>query len=365
MEKFSLILVISLLIFSCGDDKKEDIELVACKPDSCKEYHRNVCKVVANKITCECDKNYKLKDGVCVKEKQSKKSCENGRTECSENILKTCITDKWVEVDCSADNKVCQTKNDISSCEEKKRKDCKDVICSESTVCNPKTGECIAKCKPYECEEGNFCNTETFLCETTSYPKAPYGKVNGSVIKNLKWIDANKRNISLGQFHSRYKTTGYPRVILLIQSVGWAKPCRYGVADLGEFFAELKVDGNERISIIQVLSAGNEFNEFTDKASADIFAKSWIQQYDLTYPVIGELKTDKTISDYNATGAVPFNMFIDPETMKIEYVNAGAIDLNNLKNYFAEKEKKVLCGKINCPLDKCNYNMEEEIATCK
>ncbi len=152
IKKFLFILSASVLVFSCGSDEDN----VSCKPDSCKEANRSVCKVVDNEITCECDENYELKNGACVK-KETPKICENGKTKCNGDKLLTCISNAWIETDCKADGKVCKTEGNKSSCVE-------DKICEEGkTKCDgDKLLTCISNALiETDCKaEGKVCKTD-------------------------------------------------------------------------------------------------------------------------------------------------------------------------------------------------------------
>ncbi len=119
IRKLLLILFVSFLVFSCGDDENNPqiISPVTCKPNSCQEANRSICKVVDNKITCECDENYELKNGGC-KKKEPVITCDENKTKCDGNILLTCKNNQWEKTNCEESGNICKTKGNISLCVE-------------------------------------------------------------------------------------------------------------------------------------------------------------------------------------------------------------------------------------------------------
>jgi hypothetical protein len=97
-------------------------------------------------------------DGVCVSgcrdvsECGTGQACDDGRCVCTPGSC--------------GDGKSCDVAT--GSCVEVTS--CGQVTCTEDSVCDPITLECVAKCTPESCQAGQVCNSATGACEQSNCP---------------------------------------------------------------------------------------------------------------------------------------------------------------------------------------------------
>jgi len=231
-----------------------------------------------------------------------------------------CIKEKeWCEADCT--DEYCATvketcNKDTGLCEPKPCTEtgCKDgFTCDEETlICQPDTS-----CRVVGCSSELLCNRFNGKCETgDDYPEGPYGVDNGKIIKNIEWTKPDGKKISLKMLHNQFLKTGYPRAIILVASAGWCSPCRQETPRVEEYYKQTKLGDYQKLEVIQTIIEDN-----SGKPATDAFVNGWITQYSLTYDVVNDTKGE--LSVYNASGSIPFNMIVDPATMKIRATRNG------------------------------------------
>ena len=129
------------------------------------------------------------------------------------------------------------------------------------------------------------------------------------VFPDFTAMDRLENDVSLHQF--------WGQAILLDFSAGWCGPCRQVAADAQEMWEEQREDG---FVIIHAMTDG-------DSGGADVdFLNEWAEDYDLTFPVLGEGEIEDTYyALYNAglnEGYVPYMLILDTE-MKLRSIYVG------------------------------------------
>jgi len=235
-------------------------------------------------------------DGLhCVEEKER---CETDCTDEYCGVLKE---------NCNIDTGLCEAKP------------CTETGCKETFTCDEETLICQpdTSCRVVGCSPELLCNRFNGKCETgDEYPVAPYGVKNGDIIKNLEWTKVDGSKISLKMLHNQFLKTGYPRAIILVASAGWCGPCRDETPRLESYYKETKFGEYQKLEVIQTILSDNAEDPATDS-----FVTGWINQYSLTFNVVNDTKRELDV--YNIAGRIPFNMIIDPATMKIRAVRNG------------------------------------------
>jgi len=397
-----LIPLIAAFFYSCaGEDK-------TCSESGCDTGKH--CVVKTNKCVKDCTVEYCGEIGeICNSEtKNCEESCMDSGCEagynCNEtnnkceqsclqvqckdglhcNVMTKLCDVNCVEADCSTEDKeVCDPESHIcvvkadNACTDATCNDgshcnattghcvggCAEVDCSDGDVCNPDTLRCLHECKVGICKGESFCNTESKLCESfVDYPAGSYGKEEGDIIKELEWTDTDGKLASLKKLHSMYEKTGFPRVIILVESAGWCDPCRQEAPALRDFYNNKRLlDGRERVAVIQTIVDDNRNDGVM--SNPDEFAKSWKTQYEMEFSVVGDngrFSSDNgftnglpILENYNASGSIPFNLIINAKTMKIEGLENGTDEaLSALRAKFREIEKEIVCR----PVTTCSFN---------
>ncbi|MBN2693451.1 TlpA family protein disulfide reductase [bacterium] len=355
--RYFILIATLVLLFGCTGEEETRCSKVACKDG----YHCNI-------TTDSCDKNCTQDEcalnsqicnettGVCEID-CTKNSCENGFV--CDSSTKLCVVDcssagcldgyhcngetglcdvNCEATDCSEENTICDPESGV--CQEVAEISCVDTGCPNDVHCNQYTGKCVNSCLDKGCNTGMHCNINTQQCkldciesvcgenlycdpiekeckELLAYPEGPYGTTVGSVVPNLEWTDIDGKKVSLRKLYTLYKASGYPRAILFVASAGWCQPCRMEAPLLEDLYNDNQLyDGRRKTEIIQTILENN-----SGDASTDIFAKSWRDQYDITFSVISD--PTRVLDNYNAEGSIPFNMIVDPETMTIKNLQNG------------------------------------------
>jgi len=407
---FFLALLITLFLASCAGEEKtcEEtgcdtgkhciIEKNQCVQDCTADY----CAVIGeicNDTTKECEPS--CMDTGCV----TGEVCDESQNKCIDSCIEVqcagathCNLDsKLCDEDCTAESctgegEVCDPES--KTCVVKASNSCDDSSCVEGSHCNTTTGHCVGGCADIDCPGGkvcnpsllrcvnecsvgvcrgeSFCNLDSKLCEAfVDYPTAAKGTEKGDIIKNLSWVDVDKKNISLRKYHSMYKKTGYPKVMILIASAGWCSPCRQEAPLMRDFYDSMILpNGQERLAIVQTIIDDNSMDGVL--SSPDAFAKSWRDQYGMKFSVVGDpadpITHKSSLDDYNPEGGIPFNMIINLKNMEIADLQNGTDEvLGSVKSKVREVEKEILCKPLNC--DKANghyciYNRNNGSAEC-
>ncbi len=359
----------------CNPETKECE--TSCKETGCDTGF--VCDETQNKCVASC-LEVQCKDGShCNTET---KLCETNCTEadCNAAANEVCDPETFVcvvkaETACTADS--CVESSHCNTTTGHCVGGCADIECPEGDVCNPSLLRCVHPCTPGACRGESFCNTENKLCESfVDYPAGPYGNEEGDVIKELSWTDTSKKLASLKKLHSMYVKTGYPRVIILVESAGWCDPCRQEAPALSQFFKDTRMpNGQERVAVIQTVVDDNSADGLM--AHPDEFAKSWKNDYSIEFPVVGDNGRFASengfdnelplLENYNASGSIPFNLIISAQTMKIVGLENGTDEnLTALRTKVREIEKEILCTPLDCGSkgSYCIYVSDNGTAKC-
>jgi thiol-disulfide isomerase/thioredoxin len=169
------------------------------------------------------------------------------------------------------------------------------------------------------------------------YPKANYGTVEGKVVENFpQWegyadadylckkpeemvMDTSKlRQITFASFHcKRAGCSGSKKKLLWVMvSAGWCAPCQQEVTETQLEYEKGAID--PRVQLVNVLYEDDRSRPVT----AD-FAKKWASnsKFKLTFPIA--MDPEFKMAAYFDRGAVPFNMLVDLDTMKIVFRQTG------------------------------------------
>ncbi len=411
-----MILSLTALLYSCAGEEKTCtetgcdtgkhcvVEKNLCVKDCTPEYCAPIGEV-CNPTTKECETSCKetgCETGFICDETENKCVASCLEVQCNDGLhcnttTKLCDIN-CTDSDCSANNNqvcdpeshICVTKADTfcteDSCIEGSHCNtttghcvggCADIECPNGDVCNPNLLRCVHACTPGVCRGDSFCNVENKLCESfVDYPTEPYGTEEGNTIKDLSWTDTDAKIISLKKLHSMSIKTGYPRVIILVESAGWCDPCRQEAPALSQFFKDTRLpNGQERIAVIQTVVDDNTADGVM--SNPDEFAKSWKTQYAIEFPVVGDNGKFASengfdnglplLENYNASGSIPFNLIINAQTMKIVGLENGTDEnLTGLRVNVREIEKEILCAPLNCDAQGsyCIYKGDEGTAKC-
>ncbi|MCK6529349.1 peroxiredoxin family protein [Myxococcota bacterium] len=136
----------------------------------------------------------------------------------------------------------------------------------------------------------------------------------GDIVPDFTREDQNGNDTSMYQFY------GY--TLLLEFSAMWCGPCNQMADDSEEFFEELSAE--LPFYIVTVLVDDYQYN------TPDVDdLQTWVEEYDLTYPVLTEGAGFTTISDHAEVVALPTVLVVDPE-MKVRERYEGVPDEDDL-----------------------------------
>ncbi len=173
-------------------------------------------------------------------------------------------------------------------------------------------------------------------CGEGIYPCGPYGTSKGDVIEDVTFvgfadpdtfckplkdqaIDFSKsKKFSFGDWHR--PPEGCPdkkkQLMWVVVSAGWCGPCR---AEIQETMAAIKQGAiDDRLALVDIL-----FEDDNAQPATESYAKNlWAQYVGITFPLL--LDPSFKMGKYFDREAVPFNMLVDLETMKIVFRATGA-----------------------------------------
>jgi thiol-disulfide isomerase/thioredoxin len=408
---FLLILTTIALSYSCAGETKtceetgcdagkhciieKDLCVQDCTPEYCAPIgevcnpNTKECELSCEETGCDtgfvCNTSNNKCEASCLEVQCSDGLHCNTKTKlCEANCVESDCNSAFNEV-CDPESNVCVVKADVAcdenSCVEGSHCNtytgncvggCADIKCNEGDVCNPSLLRCVHECTPGICKGESFCNIESKLCEAfVSYPPEPYGKLVGTTIKDLEWLDTDKKIASLRKYHSMAVKTGYPRVIILVESAGWCSPCRQEAPALKSLYEDKRLpNGQERVAVIQTIVDDNINDGIM--SNPDEFAKSWKDQYGMEFPVAGDNGSTSEdglplLEAYNASGSIPFNIIINAQTMKIVGLENGTDEvLSGLISKIRDIEQEMLCEPLDCAAKDsyCIYRNDNGTAKC-
>ena len=155
----------------------------------------------------------------------------------------------------------------------------------------------------------DVCLTED-LGDRSSYPAAPYGTEECSVISDHSFVDGEGTAVTLG---SIYADAG-AKVLLLTTSAGWCPAC---IEEQPQLEAWHNAYGSQGLRVV-----GTLFADENDSPVGAEYAANWQSQYSLTFPVVAD--TEQVLSAYYDSSKAPMNMIINVATMQIVRVIVGA-----------------------------------------
>jgi hypothetical protein len=153
-------------------------------------------------------------------------------------------------------------------------------------------------------------------CSTTDYPRGPYGKIAGSVARDVcfeGWrnpaaaphAESSLEPLSLGAF---YDPTGENHEIILLNTAAvWCAVCKNEHRSLDERHAALAPRG------LVILSALFQNNAGDPAVFADL--KLWVETFKVEFPMV--LDPEYQLGDYATAETAPLNLVIDARTMQI------------------------------------------------
>jgi hypothetical protein len=152
-----------------------------------------------------------------------------------------------------------------------------------------------------------------------TYPEGPYGKTAGAVIPDMSWdgYRDGKGDVTKVDLLDYYDPDGSKgiKVILVEMSALWCGVCRSEAARLAPVYeADWKSKGARFVTLIV------EGNSHSPATQPDV--DTWIKTYKCPYDVV----LDASMSLAPPTGGtigLPYNVIIDPRTMKIDKVVEG------------------------------------------
>lgn len=192
-------------------------------------------------------------------------------------------------------------------------------------------------------------------CGPGIYPCPPYGALKDNILENLSfggWADddflckplkdqllpvkngkldlTKKKEITFGQWHIQARKCATPKQLLWINTgARWCVPCQQEADELSKLFKAGKLD--ERIAYLAVLFQDD--NHLPLKDAADV--EKWINEHDLINPIV--MDPNFKMGRYFDAGAVPYNLVVNLETMKILVLKKGGANLvgfmEELKGY--------------------------------
>lgn len=163
-----------------------------------------------------------------------------------------------------------------------------------------------------------------------AYPDGPYGNSVGAVVQNFKFTgfvnplasgyvaDANTiTTISLADYYNPDGDPSRPVALMVNASALWCSVCQQEAKLSMNHYGHWKPKGVEFVTSIF------EDNDSNPATLVDI--EYWAKKYQLEYPVV--LDPALKLGVFFDKSASPFNMIIDTRTMRIEFAEAGLIDL--------------------------------------
>ena len=141
----------------------------------------------------------------------------------------------------------------------------------------------------------------------------------GEVFPDLVGKDKNREDISLSQF--------YGHVVLLDFSAGWCPPCRAVAETAEEEWVEYREDG---YVIVHAMVDGWQ----SPSAANNTFVNEWIEEFGLTFPVLGRGTIDDASTGLFQAGLnegfIPYLILLDSE-MRIDRIYEGAGNENQIR----------------------------------
>lgn len=156
---------------------------------------------------------------------------------------------------------------------------------------------------------GDVCLTEG-SGDRTSYPAAPYGTQECSVITDHSFVDGEGAAVTLGGVYADADA----KVLLLTTSAGWCPAC---IEEQPTLEAWHNTYGSQGLRVV-----GTLFADENDSPVGAEYAANWQNQYNLTFPVVAD--TEQVLSAYYDSSKAPMNMIINVATMQIVRVIVGA-----------------------------------------
>lgn len=152
-----------------------------------------------------------------------------------------------------------------------------------------------------------------------SYPAAPYGTEVGQVVENGTFrgrrggMSTTRETFDLASYYAM-RAEG-KRYMVLNVAAFWCSPCKEEAREMQSRI--VPTYGPKGVAFLTIILEDASRRPATD-ANVDL----WIQTYGLTYPVAND--DDGYVTQFFDKSAMPLNMIIDLQTMKIVTKVVGA-----------------------------------------
>lgn len=168
------------------------------------------------------------------------------------------------------------------------------------------------------------------------YPAGPYGTTEGKVVENFEFVgfaDAQylckvakdqvmdlsaPRKISFKDFYCNSGCESKKRRLLWVMvSAGWCGPCHQEVTETQAQYEKGAIDAE--VHLLNVV-----YEDDNGKPATESFTKLWAKnnKFQISFPVA--MDPTFQMGKYFDRNAVPFNMIVDLDTMKIVFRQTGA-----------------------------------------
>lgn len=184
---------------------------------------------------------------------------------------------------------------------------------------------------------GGQLDTAPGKCGSGIYPCGPYGTASGKVAANLtfkgymdpkNFCTAHKdkkpntgklADITFANYHlgdsgaacAKHK----PRLMWVMVSAGWCKPCKAEVTETQKEYSEGKIDAQ-----VELLNVVYETTTPSTRVT-EAFLGTWASNFKLSFPLV--MDPDFKMGAYFSRDKAPFNLLVDTKTMSIHYQQQG------------------------------------------
>ncbi len=152
-----------------------------------------------------------------------------------------------------------------------------------------------------------------------SYPPAPYGTNVGQVVENGTFrgrkggLATPRETFDLASYYAM-RTAG-KRYLVLNVAAFWCSPCKEEAKEMQS--RVVPTYGPKGVAFLTVI-----LEDAARQPATDANVDTWIQTYGLTFPVAND--EDGYVTQFFDKSAMPLNMILDLQTMKIVTKVVGA-----------------------------------------
>lgn len=152
-----------------------------------------------------------------------------------------------------------------------------------------------------------------------SYPPAPFGTSVGQVVENGTFrgrragLDSPRETFDLASYYAM-RSAG-KRYMILNVAAFWCSPCKEEAKELQGRI--VPTYGPKGVAFLTVV-----LEDAARQPATDANVDTWIRTFALTYPVVND--DDGYVTQFFDKSAMPLNMIIDLQTMKLVTKVVGA-----------------------------------------